>query len=132
MRTFDVYKHPVNGYQAVKQGFSWPAFFFMIIWAFVKQLWKHGLALLGVLFVLTIMESAFAAGENVGAALLFVLAQFGLFVFAGFNGNDWRRSNLIGRGFAKVGSIPADTADGAIGQIANMGAGSPAAAGHVG
>ena len=27
MKTFNVYKHPTQGIEAVKVGFSWPAFF---------------------------------------------------------------------------------------------------------
>jgi len=39
MRTFNVYKHPTQGFEAVKVGFSSPAFFFGIIWMMVKKLW---------------------------------------------------------------------------------------------
>jgi hypothetical protein len=28
MKTFKVFSHPVHGHEAVKQGFSWPAFSF--------------------------------------------------------------------------------------------------------
>ena len=40
MKTFKVYEHEIYGYEAVKQGFSWPALFFGFIWALVKKLWK--------------------------------------------------------------------------------------------
>jgi hypothetical protein len=119
MRTFDVYKHPTKGYEAVKQGFSWPAFFFTIIWTFVKRLWGHGLAIMGILMVLIIMETAFTESRNEGAAMLALLGQFGLFAVAGFNGNDWRRRNLAKRGYLRVASVSGETPDSAVGQLAS-------------
>ncbi len=44
MKTFNLYRHPTQGFEAVKVGFSWPAFFFTILWMLVKRLW--GLAAL--------------------------------------------------------------------------------------
>jgi len=38
MKIYEVYQHPVKGYAAVKIGFSWPGFFFGIIWALIKKL----------------------------------------------------------------------------------------------
>jgi len=46
-RTFEVLKHPLKGLEAVKRGFSWPAFLFTWIWAVVNRLW-----LLGIVFVI--------------------------------------------------------------------------------
>ena len=63
MRTFDVYKHRTQGYEAVKQGFSWPAFFFTRIWAFVKKLWLHGIV---GLVVLAFLEAAFDVFQSEG------------------------------------------------------------------
>ena len=36
MKTFQVYKHPIAGIEAIKVGFSFPAFFFGWIWMFIK------------------------------------------------------------------------------------------------
>ena len=50
MKTFEVYQHPTQSSEAVKEGFSWPAFFFGPAWLLFKQLWLFavaGLALLG-------------------------------------------------------------------------------------
>jgi hypothetical protein len=41
MKTFKVFRHPTLGFQAVKEGFSWPGFFFGPIWAFAKKLWGY-------------------------------------------------------------------------------------------
>ncbi len=39
MRSFNVYRHPAEGYEAVKTGFSWPALLLGIIWMLAKKLW---------------------------------------------------------------------------------------------
>ncbi|WP_181919263.1 DUF2628 domain-containing protein [Alkalilimnicola ehrlichii] len=39
MKTFNMFHHPHHGHKAVKVGFSWPGFFFGIIWAAIKGLW---------------------------------------------------------------------------------------------
>ncbi|PCJ61630.1 MAG: hypothetical protein COA65_01390 [Rhodospirillaceae bacterium] len=57
MKTFDVYKHPIQGYQAVKQGFCWPALFFTIIWAFAAKMWALGFTILGIIFTLSLVET---------------------------------------------------------------------------
>ncbi|MFH1007349.1 MAG: hypothetical protein V1800_07605 [Candidatus Latescibacterota bacterium] len=36
---FVVFSHPVQGYEAVKEGFSYPGFLFTFVWALYKKLW---------------------------------------------------------------------------------------------
>jgi len=38
MKILDIYKHPAQGIEAIKGGFSWPAFFFCFILMLVKKL----------------------------------------------------------------------------------------------
>ena len=40
MKTFNVFSHPVQGFEAVKVGFSWPAFLFGSLWMLDKGLWR--------------------------------------------------------------------------------------------
>ena len=56
MKTFNVYKHPTQGIEAVKVGFSWPAFFFGIIWMLVKKLWGLAGAWFAAYIVLSLIE----------------------------------------------------------------------------
>ncbi|MCY4487204.1 MAG: DUF2628 domain-containing protein [Deltaproteobacteria bacterium] len=42
MKKFSILRHATSGYEVVKNGWSWPAFFFTWIWAFVKKLWLIG------------------------------------------------------------------------------------------
>ena len=57
MKTFNVYKHPTQGIEAVKIGFSWPAFFFGIIWMLVKKLWGLAGMWFAAYIVLSLIES---------------------------------------------------------------------------
>lgn len=118
MRTFDVYQHPNLGYQAVKQGFAWPAFFFTVIWALIKRLWKIALILFGVMFFLTFIETIFEQGGSEEGVLVMLFLQIVFFVFVGAKGNDWRRKNLENRGFKHVRVVQAKNVDAAIGEVA--------------
>ena len=120
MKTFDVYKHPVLGHEAVKQGFSWPALFFTVIWAFFKKMWGNGGVLLGVFLLLNLGATAFWAEGSESGAVLMDLLMVALCVFVGFNGNDWRRSDLSRRGFDKIQSVQAETPEAAIGNAAKL------------
>src|SRR3989337_3893601 len=52
MKTFDLYRHPTLGYEAVKRGFSWPGFFITPLWALSKRMWLGGALLLVIWFFL--------------------------------------------------------------------------------
>ena len=39
MKEYKVFKHPIGKIETVKQGWSWPAFFFNWIWALIKRMW---------------------------------------------------------------------------------------------
>lgn len=45
-----------------------------------------------------------------------LVAQFSLFVLIGVKGNDWRRSNLLKRGYNKIASLQAKNPEAAIGK----------------
>ncbi len=36
MKQYKIYEHPAGAIEAVKLGWSWPAFFFVSIWALFK------------------------------------------------------------------------------------------------
>ena len=113
-KTFDVYHHAAHGNEVVKRGFSWPAFFFTAIWAFVKKMWVHGSILLGVLFVLTFVESGFAQEGSTDGVLVMLVAQLIFYVICGSQGNDWRRVDLVKRGYDKLFAVNAESPDDAI------------------
>lgn len=112
MNQYKIFKHPNNALEAIKQGWSWPAFCFGGCWAIAKKLWK----VLGML---------------IGASLLFVLllslilptlshVQIALVIFSPFfaaafgqKGNAWREQNVLSRGYEHVDTISASNPEGA-------------------
>ena len=108
MKNFDVYKHPVQGYEAVKKGFSWPAFFFSWIWAFIKKLWGYGLLFLVIAIFLS------ATYTHTGSA---IILNIGFYIFCGAIGNELRRGNLTSRGYERIETLQAETSDAAIASV---------------
>ncbi|EJL6739193.1 DUF2628 domain-containing protein, partial [Vibrio cholerae] len=119
MKQFSVYKHPTLGFQAVKQGFCWPAFFFSWIWAFICKMWGKGFFILAMIMLLTIIETVFENLGSNGGVLVMLFLQIGFFVFVGSKGNEWREKSLIERGFQSIKTVDASTSDSAIGLVAS-------------
>ena len=92
----------------VKEGFSWPAFFFSMLWALWLRLWLvAGLFLLvqaALSLVLAVWrpDPVSAAAVSAGAALILAFAA-----------NDLRRWTLGRRGFVETSVVAADNRDGA-------------------
>jgi hypothetical protein len=122
LKTFKVYKHPTQGFEAVKVGFSWPAFWFGIIWMFVKNLWGlAGLWVAGytVLFLVEIVATqSQKSGEQALVFLLVSAGYFALWLVPAFRGNNWREENLSKRGYELISTVQTETPDAAIGKLA--------------
>jgi|RhiMetdeSRZDD1v2_1073273.scaffolds.fasta_scaffold06316_4 uncharacterized protein DUF2628 len=84
----------------VKEGFSWPAFFFPPIWLLYQRLWLA--FALYVLAVAAISTGASAAGLPGGPVTVLILA---LNLILGFEANDMRRSALLRRGYSEEGPL---------------------------
>jgi hypothetical protein len=129
MKTFALYHHPQKGYEAVKQGFSWPGFLFTWIWAFVKKLPVIGVVLLLVLIPLRVlMETREPALVALGAIGILVV----VFV-VGFGGNQWRENKLPDRGYQLAEILQAENPEAAIARMIQREAvsrNSPGEAGH--
>ncbi|MGH7289010.1 MAG: hypothetical protein ACREI8_13430 [Myxococcota bacterium] len=106
MRTFDLYER-AGQIEAVKQGFSWPAFVFSWIWAFAKGMPWLGAAVVGLDLAFVWAEKRVADGsllaDSLGAAYCVRLLVVGALA------NAWRRLSLAGQGFSHVDTIPAYT-----------------------
>ena len=80
----------------VKDGFSWPALFFTLLWILWHRMW---LALIGwIIFVLVVAWTGRLAGD---AEATIVAVIGGLLI--GFEGNAIRRLSLESRGWRDVG-----------------------------
>jgi uncharacterized membrane protein YtjA (UPF0391 family) len=122
MKTFNIYKHPAQGIEAVKVGFSWPAFFFGFIWMLVKKLWGFAGAWFVSYMLLAIIEAAMGQTGDSGAQLIVYLILFvgylALWLFPAFKGNQWREANLSKRGYQRIATVQADSPDAATAQAA--------------
>jgi len=105
-KTYDIYEHPIGKIEAVKQGWSWPAFFFTWIWALSKKMY-----LFGTLGLIALIGPDFIPGLTNAQTLTFAIFVFGVF---GIVGNDARRANLKKRGFELMATITGETPEGAI------------------
>ena len=87
---------PPESFVFVKDGFSWPALFFPVLWILWHRLW---LTLLGyVIFILAVAWTGRLMGENAGTWL----AILGNVLFA-LEANNFRRLSLESRGFSEIG-----------------------------
>jgi hypothetical protein len=111
MRTFDLFEHATMGYKAVKRGFSWPAFFVTVFWAFAMRLWQPGIIGLSLVVIIVsvpgLAEFEQRSFGNYGLGLVIGL----LF---GFKGNEWKREGLEARGWHHAATVEASNASEAI------------------
>jgi hypothetical protein len=113
MNEYQVFVHPNDDIEAVKEGWSWPGFVFVCCWALYKKLWTIGSgALIGSL-VLHMMPVR-------GVGYLFDLVCMAVF---GCYGNSWRTPNLADRGFELVDTVEAKTPEGAVAEYYRHGTG---------
>ena len=104
MKTFKVFEHPNGSVEAVKQGWSWPAFFFDLIWLAVKQMWAYAGVVLAIFFAIGAVGIPFGGIMVCSWVLKFVL---------GAKGNCFREKILISRGYDFVDTVLAGNSDGA-------------------
>lgn len=102
MKMYEIYTSPIGGIEAVKKGWSWPAFFFAWIWAFVKGLYGLGAGVLifGILF-------------SIPSPALGLVYYLIVGLWLGSDGNARRSSNLISRGFHLADRIGSQTPEAA-------------------
>ena len=92
-----LYFHPKHGFVAVKQGFSWPAFFFgLFVGTGASCLWA--LRGLGNLDVALWFSTGYAGARgSVVLALVGLVGTLAYAVVRGKFGNRWVRSSLVSR-----------------------------------
>ena len=102
MKQFSILQHPTLGPEAVKKGWSWPAFFFTWIWAFIKKLWLIGV----IVFLFGILASSIPEAWLVGELLISIVM--------GVKGNELRVKRLTDSGYAQVTNVEARTPEDAL------------------
>jgi hypothetical protein len=127
VKNFNVYLHPARGYEAVKEGPSFPALFMNVFWLLFHGL--YGCTIVVILFGVLLVGAEFSAGKNAvndiqafafrllmtGGALVIWLLPF-------FHGNEWRHANLLRRGFRHINRVQALTPDDAVARCLSRGA----------
>lgn len=106
MKEYKVFLHTSGKVEAVKQGWSWPAFFFPLIWALVKRMW--GLAF-GLFLAILILDAVLihAGVSKRTTDVLVSIAIIAASIVFGINGNYWREKKLLSRGFEFRGKVTA-------------------------
>lgn len=102
MKKFSIFQHPTSGYDVVKNGWSWPAFFFTWIWAFVKKLWLIGV----IVFLFGILASSIPEAWLLGEVLISIVM--------GVKGNELRVKRLADAGYEQVATVEARTPEAAL------------------
>lgn len=117
MKNFQVYKHPFYGFECIKIGFSWPAFFFGLFWMLLSRLWLNAFMWI-VIYLITIYISETQI-ENIVFQLVEMLIYLALWLVPAFEGNNWRITKLRSRGFEFLKIVQAASKDEAIAQALN-------------
>lgn len=124
MRSFNVYERSDGKCNAVKNGWSWPAFFFGSIWALCMQLWLIGLILLPVELLLQMLVSvtgqiqtnatgSYAETTGTIGGVIAILALSIRIAFGSF-GNSWKRKRLGKLGYRFNKTLDAGSKEDAI------------------
>lgn len=86
----------------VKEGFSWPGFFFGIFWTLWHGMWVASAALFAIAFVVGLVVELVGFGED-AASLIHLLLHLGVGMF----GNDMRRWSLRRTGRVETAIVAA-------------------------
>jgi hypothetical protein len=109
MKQYKIFKNPLDQMDAVKQGWSWPAFWFAPFWALFKKMWVLGIGtIVGWFGFVFIIDAIFGNDMNVGNGFMVVSLVFGLY------GNRWRAGNLKYRGYDEMTTVVGSDPDSAI------------------
>lgn len=105
MNQYRIFKHPSGATEAVKQGWSWPAFSFGFIWALSKRMWSLGFGVMLTLFLIGNIIGAIQTEEesDISFKLIGLIAS----ILFGIYGNPWRERNLASRGFEAKQTVSA-------------------------
>lgn len=107
---YHVFYHELLGYEAVKKGWSWPAFFFTAFWGLIKQIWIHSLVLLGI-FISLMFVYSFGnyyypfIFDSIWVSLFILMGILISTITFGINGNEWCILRFRKRGFKYLDSV---------------------------
>ena len=113
MSSYKVFKHPVEGFEAVKSGFAWLAPF-NPVWPLFRGLWMLFITYIFVILVLASVDALIYGLDDFidisnanNLQWIFLIIQFIIFISPGFKGNEWTANNLQKKGYVFDCSIDA-------------------------
>tara|TARA_Y100001970_G_scaffold115500_1_gene143951 strand:+ start:3419 stop:3781 length:363 start_codon:yes stop_codon:yes gene_type:complete len=109
MKTFKIFESPLGMREAVKVGWSWPAFLFTLIWLLVKKLYVIAFILWSLALIIIYVEIEAGTGDTISSIFSLIVGIVG-----GIQGNKWREDNLIERGYRSETALKAMTPEGAL------------------
>lgn len=122
MKTFRIFEHPQRGKEAVKVGFSWPAFFFgtllsffgCFLWLLYKGLWRQAGLWFVILLFVVFVENAIRSAEYVESmkeVMQYALfsCYFAIMLIPAFQGNAWRARKLTDKGYVLRDTVDASS-----------------------
>jgi len=119
VKTYKVYEHDIHGYEAVKQGFSWPAFFFGFIWALVKKLWKISVVLFLAFILLNLLSTLALESHSLLLSLVTTIGYLLLWLIPALKGNIWREHQLGSSDYHPVKTVAATNSAQAVIQVSD-------------
>jgi len=108
MKVFNIYRNDSGDYKAVKNGWSWPGFFFQWIWLLSNGLW-----LITILYFILIFSFFSLIKSNYIECLRDILAVLTPTIFGAF-GNIWKANNLLEKNYSFKGIVTASDLTNAI------------------
>lgn len=104
MKLYNVYQHPIlKEYVVVKQGFSFPALLFGVLWTIYNKLWLHSGVLIAISLLLGFSQD-FMNSNQYTEFLLFAV-NLAVAVYVAKNANGWKSVDLQHRGFEEVAKL---------------------------
>jgi len=118
MRNFNLYKHPrLEIVEAVKVGFSWPAFFFSFFWMLIKALWvQASVYLIACILLSKLDKAAEKANSDFLDTMMLIFIPAVMFI-PGIMGNKWREKKMQKQGYEFLKTIQAESPKAAVTQI---------------
>lgn len=122
MKVYKIYTNAQGHYQAVKQGWSWPAFGFSCLWAMTNKIWRISTVSL-ILFIIlglsAFMLLAIPAEliTRLSTDLLLIYTGYfllGICLLMGLNGNVWYEKSLALKGYTYQEMVVANDTQSAI------------------
>jgi len=113
MSSYKVFKHPVEGFEAVKSGFAWLAPF-NPVWPLFRGLWMLFITYILFIIILASIDAQIYGFDNFidisnanNLQWILLIIQFVIFASPGFKGNEWTANNLQKKGYVFDCSIDA-------------------------